>query len=82
MMPEEKLDPKRDVASEEIQFPYPFTGEPNSEIRVTRTAMVQGEVFVKSRIEGWVRAHGKPQPGTSVRIPDYQFDPILFQPSQ
>lgn len=81
-MPDEKLNPRHDGDRDEMRFPYPFTGQPNSEIRVSRTAMVQGEAFVKSRIEGWVRAHGKPQPGTSVRIPDYQFDPNLFQPSQ
>ena len=67
---------------DEMRLPYPSTGQAHSEVRVSRTAMVQGEAWVKARIEGWFKNHERPQPGTSIRIPDYQFDPNLFQSSQ
>lgn len=74
---EDQFDP-----IDEMRLPYPFTGQAHSEVRVSRTAMVQGEAWVKARVEGWFKNHERPQPGTSIRIRDYQFDPNLFQPSQ
>jgi len=65
---------------DEVRFPYPFTERAYCEVRVSRTAMLQGESWVKDRIEGWFRYHDRPIPGTSIRIPDYQFDSNLFQP--
>jgi hypothetical protein len=65
-----------------IRFSYPFTGEATSEVLVPPEAMVQGEAWVKARIEGWFRYHNRPEPGELVEIPDYQFDPTLFQPSR
>ena len=79
-MPVETLDPRHDVANDEMRFAYPFTGQPDSEVRVPHNAMVQGEAWVKARIEGWFKYHDRPQPGTASRIPDYQFNPKLFQP--
>lgn len=68
--------------NDEIRFPYPFTGQPSSEVRVCRSAIVQGEAWMKARIEGYFKYHDRPQPGTFIRIPDYQFDPSLFQPDE
>lgn len=81
-MPDQPPDPRHDDADDEVRFPYPFTGQADSEIHVSRTAMVQGEAWVKARVEGWFKHHHRPRPGASVRIPDYQFDPNLFQPSR
>ena len=82
VMPLEILDPRHDAFNDEMRFPYPLTGQANSEVRVPRKAIVQGEAWVKARIEGWFIDHERPQPGTSLRIPDHQFDPNLFQPSR
>ena len=79
-MPLETLDPRHDAFNDEMRFPYPFTGQANAEVRVPRRAMAQGEAWVKARIEGWFRDHARPEPGTSIRIDDYQFDPKLRQP--
>jgi hypothetical protein len=78
----EILDPRYDVLNQEMRFAYPFTGDPDCEVRVPRSAMVQGEEWVKSRIEGYFIDHSKPEPRTSMRIPDYQFDLNLRQPSR
>jgi hypothetical protein len=75
------LETKHDADSDSLFIPYPFKGSPESKVRVPANAMVQGEVFVKARIEGWFRYHGKPRPGTIYEeIPDYQFDPRRTQP--
>jgi hypothetical protein len=79
-MPDRRLDPKHNTAKDEFPLPYPFKGKAESEVRVSCTAMAQGEAWVKSRVEGWFKDHERPKPGTSMRIPDYQFDPSLFQP--
>ena len=42
----------------------------------------KGEAKVKARIKGYFKYHERPQPGTSMRIDDYHFDPNLFQPEQ
>lgn len=76
------LDPRHNPNEDEMRFPYPLTGAANSEVRVCRSAVVQGEAWVKARIEGYFKYYDKPQPGTSVKIPDYQFDPNLFQPER
>lgn len=81
-MQDHTSDPKHETADEGIRFPYPFTGQADSEVRVHRAAMVQAEVWVKARIEGWFEDHNKPEPGTSIRVPDYQFEPKLLQPSR
>jgi len=73
-------DPIRDDANDSVFIPYPFTGEPNCKVRVALTAMVQGETFVKARIEGWFRFHERPRSGEVYDIPDYQFAPYFFQP--
>jgi hypothetical protein len=78
----EILDPRHDAFNDEMRFPYPLTGQANSEVRIPRKAIVQGEAWVKARIEGWFIDHERPQPGTWLRIPDHQFDPKLFQPSR
>jgi hypothetical protein len=80
--PGEPIDPGHDVANDEQRFPYPFTGTPISEVRVTRNAMARGEDWVKDRIEGWFRDHEVPKPGTSIKIENYQLDPNLFQPGR
>lgn len=82
LVSDQTLDPKHDVANDEMRLAYPFTGQADSEVRVSCTAMAQGEAWVKARVEGWFKNHNRPQPGTSIKIPDYQFDPNLFQPSQ
>jgi antitoxin component of MazEF toxin-antitoxin module len=69
------------MVDDEMRFPYPFNGQPNSTVVVPCSAMVQGEDWIKSRIEGWFRDHGKPKTGETKRIPDYQFDPHLSQPT-
>ena len=74
------LDPRHDTNDDEMRFPYPFSGRSNSEVRVPRAAIVEGEAWIKARIEGWFKDHDRPQPGISIRIPDYQFDPNLRQP--
>ena len=74
------LDPRRDVGEDEMRLPYPLTGQADAEVRVPHGAMVQGEAWVKARIGAWFRYHDEPQSGTSVRIPDYQFDAKRFQP--
>jgi hypothetical protein len=66
----------------EICIPYPFTGQPVSEVRVCGSAIVPGEPWMKARIDGYFKYHDRPQPGASIRIPDYQFDPSLFQPEK
>jgi hypothetical protein len=81
-MMEETLDPNCDAFQDQIRFPYPFTGEPNCEVLVPGAAKVQGDAWIRERIEGWFINHPKPLPGTSTRIPEYQFDPTLFQPSR
>jgi hypothetical protein len=75
------LDLKHDTSSDSLLIPYPFNGSADSKIRVTATAVVQGEAFIRARIQGWFRYHGKPRPGTVYEeIPDYQFDPRRTQP--
>lgn len=81
-MTAQTLDPGHDPNKDEMCFRYPFTGQANSEVRVCRSAIVQGEAWVKARIEGYFKYHEKPQPGTTMRIEDYQFNPSLFQPEQ
>jgi hypothetical protein len=76
------LDSRHDPDNDEMRFPYPLSGQANSEVRVCRTAMVRGEAWVKARIEGWFKYNERPQPGTSIKIDDYQFNPNLFQPSK
>jgi hypothetical protein len=76
----QSLDPRHDANSDEMRFLYPFSGQSDSEIRVPRSAMAQGEAWVKARIKGWLRYHKRPGPGTSIRIEDEQFDPKLRQP--
>lgn len=78
-MSEERLDPRHDAANDEMRFAYPFSGQASAEVRVCRSAMVQGEAWVKARIEGWFRYRERPHPGMTVRIPDYQFDPTKHQ---
>jgi hypothetical protein len=43
-MPGQTLDPRHDTVKDEIRFPYPFTGQADSEVRVCRAAMVQGRL--------------------------------------
>lgn len=81
-MLDQTSEPKHDATSDEMRFAYPFTGEADCEVRVSCSAMAQGEAWIRDRIEGWFKYHTRPEPGTSVRIPDYQFDPKLFQPSE
>jgi hypothetical protein len=77
----EVLDPRHDASSDSLLIPYPFNGGSESKIRVPGSAKVQGEAFIRARIEGWFRYHRKPRPGTIYNeIPDYQFDPHLRQP--
>lgn len=76
----EILDSRHDAANDLMRFPYPFTGQANSEVLVHRSALAQGEPWVKSRIEGWFRYNARPKAGASIRIPDEQFNPKLFQP--
>lgn len=76
------LNPRHDPSNDEMRFRYPFNGRANSEVCVCRNAVVQGEAWVKARIEGYFRYNDRPQPGASVKIPDYQFNPNLFQPEQ
>lgn len=78
----EITDPRHNAINDEMRIPYPLVGEPDSEVRVPRSAMVQGEDWVKGRIEGYFINHPKPEPRTSMRIPTYQFDPNLQQPSR
>jgi hypothetical protein len=73
VMSVEILDPRYDTVKQELRFAYPFTGPPNAEVRVPYSAMVQGEEWVKARIEGWFIDHDRPEPGTSLRIEDWQF---------
>jgi len=73
-------DPIRDDANHSVLFPYPFTGQPNCEVRLPLTAMVQGESFVRARIEGWFKDHERPRPGQVYDIPEYQFAPYFFNP--
>lgn len=81
MVPE-TLDQRHDPNSDRMRFPYPFTGQANTEVLVPRSAIVQGEAWVKARIEGLFRYYETPQPGESLEIPDYQFDAKLFQPEK
>jgi hypothetical protein len=81
-MPLEILDPRYDTVTQEMRFAYPFTGQSNAEVRVPCGAMAKGEDWVKARIEGWFIDHAKPLPGTSIRIPDWQFDPTKHQPER
>lgn len=76
----EELDPRYDAAKDEMRYPYPFTGVANCEVRVCGATRTLEEAWVKNRIEGWFGSHDKPKPGTSVKIPDYQFEPKLHQP--
>lgn len=76
------LDSRYDSSTDEMRFPYPFNSLTDSEVRICRAAMVQGEAKVKARIKGYFKYHERPQPGTSMRIDDYHFDPNLFQPEQ
>jgi hypothetical protein len=64
-----------------MRFAYPFSGRPDSVVVVPYSAMMQGEPWIKARIEGWFRHHDRPTRGESLRIPDYQFEPNLFQPT-
>jgi hypothetical protein len=66
------------AGNDEHIFLYPF-GKPNARVIVPQSAMVQGNDFIKHRIEGWFDSHPKPQSGETLRIPDYQFDPHLRQ---
>lgn len=76
----EILDPRYDVAKQEMRFGYPFVGQANATICVPYSAMVQGEEWVKARIEGWFIDHERPKPGTTLRIEDWQFDVDKRQP--
>ena len=76
------LDPRHDANNDEMRFPYPLTGEPDREVRVPRSAIVNGIPWIKERIEGYFIDHPRPEPGASMRIPDYQFEVKLFQPSR
>ncbi len=79
-MPIQQLDPRHDAAKDEMRFAYLFAGQAVAEVCVPRAAMVHGESYVKARITGYFKYHDGPQPRTSIRIPDYQFDPIRRQP--
>jgi hypothetical protein len=82
MMTISPRDRRHDPDNDEMRFPYPLTGAANSEVRVCRSAVVQGEPWVRARIEGYFKYCDKPRLGTSVKIPDYQFDANLFQPEE
>ncbi len=77
----EPLDPRHDASRDALLIPYPFTGSAESKVLVPASARVQGETFIRARIEGWFRYHDKPQPGTIYdEIPGEQFYPHLRQP--
>jgi hypothetical protein len=76
----EALDSRDDSNCDNIRLLYPFSGRANSEVRVCRASIVQGETWVKARVEGYFKYNNKPEAGTVVEIPDYQFNPSLFQP--
>jgi hypothetical protein len=82
VMIRDKQDPRRNASNDQVQFPYPFIGEAESIVVVPDSSIGQGKDWVRARIEGWFRHHHRPRRGESVRIPDYQFDPKLFQPSR
>jgi hypothetical protein len=42
-MAAQTLDPRHDPNKDEMCFRYPFTGQANAEVRVCRSAIVQGE---------------------------------------
>jgi hypothetical protein len=76
----EILDPRYDAVKQEMRFAYPFVGQANATVCVPYSAMVQGEEWVKARIKGWFIDHDRPEPGTTLRIEDWQFDINMRQP--
>jgi hypothetical protein len=51
-----------------------FHYSPTQAFWVSKTALKDGDAFVKRRIAGWLRVHPN-----AIEIPDYQFFPHLFQ---
>jgi len=75
------LGPRRDASGDSLVITYPFNGAAEFKVRVPATAAVQGDAFIKARIEGWFRCHDKPRADTIYdEIPSEQFDPRLRQP--
>jgi hypothetical protein len=75
------LDPRHDASGDSLLISYPFNGKAEFKVRVPATAMVQGEDFIRARIEGWFRYHEKPRSETIYeKISGEQFDPRLRQP--
>ena len=79
-MPLEMLGPEHDVANDDMVFILRRAGYPPAEVIVPRSAIVQGEPFVRARAKGWFRDHEWPEHGMRIRIDAYQFNPNFRQP--
>ena len=75
----ENLEPGHDPANDEQRYQRARKdGGGVFEVRISRTSRTQAGSSVAEKIDKWFRCNPEPKAGTSVRIPDYHFDPRYF----